>query len=288
MRASPFRLVLLVGPAAAILALLTLYPIARLLLLSLTDSDHGFAGARFVGLENYAELAASRSFRTATRNTVVFTLMATVSEVLAGLGLALLFDRAFPGRRALTLVILAPFVLSTIVVSAIWRAWFHYDIGFLNVLLRRLGLPGVPWLFDPDLALASIALVDLWQNAPFCFLILYAGLRSIPPEVVEAARIDGAGPWRRFATITLPLVGPYLLIAALMRSIDSFKLFDKVYAMTGGGPGRATETLSMHVHRLAFRSFEVGLASAAAIVMIVVAALLAALYAQALVRAEPR
>lgn len=288
MGAARLRLLLLIGPAAAILCLLSVYPLARLLVLSFTDSDHGLAGARFVGLENYAELAASRSFRVSARNTVWFTVMATASEVLAGLGLALLFDRAFPGRRALTLALVAPFVLSTVVVSAVWRAWFHYDIGFLNVALRSIGLPGVPWLFDPDLALGSIVLVDLWQNAPFCFLILAAGLRAIPPEVTEAARIDGAGAWRRFRDITLPLLAPYLFIAALMRSLDSFKLFDKVYAMTGGGPGNATETLSMHVHRLAFRYFEIGLASAAAIVMIVVAALLAGLYARALLKEGAR
>jgi multiple sugar transport system permease protein len=281
-------LLLLLGPAVAILCLLTVYPLMRLALLSLTDSDHGFAGARFVGLENYRELWASRSFRISARNTIWFTVVATVTEVLAGLALALLFDRAFPGRRALMLVIIAPFVLSTIVVSAVWRAWFHYDIGFLNVALRGLGLPGVPWLFDPDLALGSIVLVDLWQNAPFCFLILYAGLRAIPPEVVEAARIDGAGPWRRFRDVTLPLLAPYLFIAALMRSLDSFKLFDKVYAMTGGGPGNATETLSMHVHRLAFRDFEIGLASAAAIVMVAIASLLAAFYAHAVLRGKAR
>jgi multiple sugar transport system permease protein len=106
--------------------------------------------------------------------------------------------------------------------------------------------------------------------------------------VIEAARIDGAGRWRRFRDIVLPLLAPYLLIAALMRSIDGFKLFDKVWAMTGGGPGNATETLSMHVHRLAFRYFDIGLASAAAIVMIAIAALLAAAYARALVRVPPR
>lgn len=274
----------LLAPAGLILGVLTLYPLARLVLLSFAITDHGFEGARFAGLENYEELLASRSFRTAAQNTLWFTVMATLSEVLAGLGLALMVDRAFPGRRAVTLALIAPFVLSTVVVSAVWRAWFHYDIGFLNVSLRALGLPGVPWLFDPDIALGAIVLVDLWQNAPFCFLILFAGLRAIPPEVKEAARIDGAGRWRRFRDVTLPLLAPYLLIAALMRSIDSFKLFDKVYAMTGGGPGNATETLSMHVHRLAFRFFDIGLASAAAVVMVIIAALLAALYARALLK----
>ncbi|MCC7281007.1 MAG: sugar ABC transporter permease [Acetobacteraceae bacterium] len=284
--ARPRTLLLLLAPALILFGLLTLYPLARLLLLSFTDSDYGFAGARFVGIDNYVELLGARAFRRATWNTIYFTLMATSSEVAVGLALALLLDGAFPARRAVTLVILAPYVLSTIVASAIWRAWFHYDLGFLNATLRDLGLPGVPWLFDPDLALPSIALVDLWQAAPFCALILIAGLRSIPAEVYEAARMDGAGPIRCFRDITLPLLAPYLFIAGLMRSLDSFKLFDKVYAMTGGGPGNATETLSMHVHRLAFRFFDIGAASAAAIVMVVVAGALALVYARQLLRAE--
>lgn len=281
-------LLLLLTPALLLFALLTLYPLARLLLLSFTDSDYGFAGARFVGLANYEELLSGSGFRRAAWNTIAFALMATVTEVAAGLGLALLLERAFPARRWLTLVILAPYVLSTIVVSAIWRAWYHYDVGFLNTLLRSLGLPGVPWLFEPSIALGSIVLVDLWQSAPFCALILLAGLSAIPPEVTEAARIDGAGGLRRFRDITLPMLAPYLMIAALMRSLDSFKLFDKVYAMTGGGPGRATETLSLYVHRLAFRFFDIGQASAAAIVMILVAGAMGAVYARNLLRAEGR
>lgn len=281
-------LLLLLAPALALFALLTLYPLARLLLLSFTDSDYGFAGARFVGLANYEELLSGSGFRRAAWNTIAFALMATVTEVAAGLGLALLLERAFPARRWLTLVILAPYVLSTIVVSAIWRAWYHYDVGFLNTVLRGIGLPGVPWLFEPSIALGSIVLVDLWQSAPFCALILLAGLSAIPPEVTEAARIDGAGGLRRFRDITLPMLAPYLMIAALMRSLDSFKLFDKVYAMTGGGPGRATETLSLYVHRLAFRFFDIGQASAAAIVMILVAGAMGAVYARNLLRAEGR
>lgn len=281
-------LLLLLAPALLLFALLTLYPLARLLLLSFTDSDYGFAGARFVGLANYEELLSGSGFRRAAWNTIAFALMATVTEVAAGLGLALLLERAFPARRWLTLVILAPYVLSTIVVSAIWRAWYHYDVGFLNTVLRGIGLPGVPWLFEPSIALGSIVLVDLWQSAPFCALILLAGLSAIPPEVTEAARIDGAGGLRRFRDITLPMLAPYLMIAALMRSLDSFKLFDKVYAMTGGGPGRATETLSLYVHRLAFRFFDIGQASAAAIVMILVAGAMGAVYARNLLKAEGR
>lgn len=284
----PRLLLLLLAPSLLLFALLTLYPLARVLLLSFTDSEYGFAGAHFVGLANYAELLGGSGFLRAAWNTVAFALMATASEVAVGLGLALLLERAFPARRLLTLVILAPYVLSTIVVSAIWRAWYHYDVGFLNTVLRAIGLPGVPWLFDPDIALGAIVLVDLWQSAPFCALILLAGLSAIPPEVTEAARIDGAGGLRRFRDITLPLLAPYLLLVALMRSLDSFKLFDKVYAMTGGGPGRATDTLSLHVQRLAFRFFDIGQASAAAVVMILVAGAMGAIYARNLLRAEAR
>jgi len=282
----PRLLLLLLAPALALFALLTLYPLARVVLLSFTATDHGFADARFVGLDNFVELWEGRGFRRAAWNTMVFALMATIGEVLLGLALALLLDRAFRGRRLVTLVLLAPYVLSTIVVGAIWRAWFHYDLGFLNATLRSLGLAGLPWLFDPTLALPAIALADIWQATPFCFLILYAGLRSIPPELHEAARVDGAGAWRRFRDVTLPLLAPYLLVAALMRTLDSFKLFDKVYAMTGGGPGNATETLSMHVHRLAFRFFDIGMASAAALVMVAFAGLLAALQARRMMRTD--
>ncbi len=284
MQARPRLLLALLAPALLLFALLTLYPLARVALLAFFETDHGFAGARFVGFDNFVELAEGRAFRRAAWNTLAFAVMATVAEVLLGLGLALLLDRAFRGRRLVTIVLLAPYVLSTVVVGALWRAWFHYDVGFLNTVLRGVGLPGLPWLFDPSLALPAIALADIWQATPFCFLILYAGLRSIPPDLHDAARVDGAGAFARFRDITLPLLAPYLLIAALMRTLDSFKLFDKVYAMTGGGPGNATETLSMHVHRLAFRFFDVGMASAAALVMVLVAGVLAAAYARQLLR----
>jgi multiple sugar transport system permease protein len=278
----------LLAPALLLLCALTFYPLGRTLALSFFATDYGFEGATFVGLENYAELLGNRFFRQAVLNTVVFTLVATIVEVALGLGLALLLDRAFVGRGLVMTLLLAPFVLSTMVVTAIWRAWFHFDLGFLNNVLRALGFTPVAWLFDPNLALWSIVLVDVWQSVPFAFLIILAGLRLIPRDVYEAARIDGAGSWRRFVDLTLPLLSPYLLIAALLRCVESFKLFDKVYAMTGGGPGQATETVSLYVYRQGFRFFEIGLASAAAMVMIVIAGGLAVTYAAAMLRGAGR
>jgi multiple sugar transport system permease protein len=271
-------------PAALLLAILTVYPLGRGLALSFFATEYGFDGARFVGTRNYDDLLGDRFFLTAIRNTVVFTLLATLSEVAFGLGLALLVNRPFPGRRVLIPLLVAPFVLSTMVVTAIWSAWFHFDYGYLNNLLNAVGLSGVPWLFDPDLALDALVLVDLWQTSPLVLLVLLAGLQSIDREVYEAARMDGAGALRVLVTITIPLLLPHILLAALLRSVESFKIFDKVFALTGGGPGQATETLSMYLYRLGFKFFEVGMASATAIIMVVIAGALAAVYAASIMR----
>jgi multiple sugar transport system permease protein len=280
-RAAP---AVLLAPAFALFAVLTLYPLLRGLALSLVETEYGLAGAEWVGLSNYGYLLGERFFRQAAWNTVYFSVLATISEVSLGLALALLVNRAFPGRRLVIPILVAPFVLSTMVVTAIWRAWFHFEVGFLNSLVRELGLRPVGWLVDPDIAMLSLVLVDLWQTFPITFLIVLAGLQAVPEDVLEAARIDGASPWTSLRTIVLPLIWPHVMLAALLRSIESFKLFDKVYALTGGGPGNATETLSMYVYRLGFRYFDIGLASAAAVVMVVIAGLLAWLYVARVLR----
>lgn len=271
-------------PAALALAVLTIYPLGRGLALSFFATEYGFEGARFVGLENYTDLLGDRFFLRATTNTVWFTLAATLGEVVLGLALALLVNRRFPGRGVVVPLLIVPFVLSTMVVTAIWSAWFHYDYGYLNNLLRTVGLEGAPWLFDRDWALWSIVLVDYWQTMPIVFLVLLAGLQAIDTEIYEAARMDGASRTRVLFTITIPLLIPHIMLAALLRSIESFKIFDKVYALTGGGPGQATETLSMYLYRLGFRYSDIGMASAVAMIMVVIAGLLAAVYATSLFR----
>ena len=271
-------------PAVVLIGALAIWPILRVLLLSLFDADYGLAGARFIGMENYADALSDRFFRRSITNTLTFTVVASVAEVALGLALALLVHRRFAGRRLVLPLLIFPLVLSTMVVSAIWRSWFHYDLGYLNTLLTALGLHPVRWLASPDLALWSIVLVDVWQYTPLAFLILLAGLQSIPASVYEAARLDGAGPWRLFRDVTLPLIAGHLALALLLRTVDTFKLFDKVYALTGGGPGIATETMSLFVHRHAFRFNEMGLASAAAVLMLAVSGVLATLYAARMLR----
>jgi multiple sugar transport system permease protein len=276
----------LLSPAIVLFFVLTIYPLVRVAALSLFATDYGFEDATYVGLDNYVDLIGHRFFRTAAWNTLVFAVLATVSQVALGLMLALLVNGKMPGSRFVVPALLMPYVLSTMVVTAIWRAWFHYDFGYLNNVLRTVDLPPVEWLFNPDIAMLSLVLVDTWQTAPLTFLIILAGLQSIPTEIYEVAEVDGAGPRHVFLSITIPLLLPYLFLASLLRSVDAFKIFDKVYALTGGGPGLATETLSLYVYRLGFRFFDVGAASAAAIIMVMISGVLAMIYAVRLVRGK--
>ncbi|CAG4893538.1 carbohydrate ABC transporter permease [Paraburkholderia gardini] len=270
-------LLVLMSPAALVLVVLALYPVARVLIDSFFSVDYASGHRAFIGLANYRSVITDDEFGTSFVNTIQFMIVASILEVLFGLALALLFVRPFPGRRiALPLAVL-PMMLSTLVCSAIWRNWLNYS-GFLNALLTAAGLPRVLWLSDPHLALWSLMLVDIWQWTPMAFLIILAGLQSIPPEITEAARSDGANEWQCLRYITLPLVAPHVVLALLLRSIDTFKLFDKVYALTGGGPGNATQTLSTYIYDTGFRFFNVGPASAASVLMLVTCAVLVSGY----------
>jgi len=271
-------------PSLLVLALLTGYPIVSVLLASLSQTDSQTGVTSFVGLANFRALLDDFFFVTAARNTLVFTLVASFSQLLLGLALALLFYRPFRGRRWLLPLLIYPMMLSTLVCSAIWRAWYHYDFGLINRALVACGLPPQEWLSDPSRALYAIALVDTWQWTPMAFLILLAGLQSIPQEVQEAAMVDGACGWQRLWYITLPLLARPLLLVLLLRSIDTFKLFDKAYVLTGGGPGNATETLSMLVYKYGFQFFDQGLASAAALLMLLISIAMTLIYARYLAK----
>ncbi|OZG75250.1 sugar ABC transporter permease [Hahella sp. CCB-MM4] len=276
---SRLQLISLMLPATLLLAVLTLYPISQILINAFSYVDYAGAERQFVGLDNFAELIDDWFFIGAVENTLVFSVMASFVQVGLGLLLAVLFDREFPVKRFALPIVIYPMMLSTLVCSAIWRAWYHYDFGFLNNALVSLGLSPVEWLFDPSLALFSVMLVDVWQWTPMSFLIILAGLQSVPADIKDAALTDGASGWRRFRYITLPLVMPQILLALLLRSIDTFKLFDKVYALTGGGPGNSTSTLSLFIYKQGFKFFNLGLASAGALMMLLIACLLSAVYA---------
>ena len=225
-------------------------------------------GVPFVGLDNYAKAIGDDAFWHSMQVTLTFTLVALVVEVVLGLGLAVLLDQDFRGRRTVRIALLLPMFVTNVVVGLIWRILLSYDFGVVNWLLSMVGLPKVAWLGDPNLALGSLIIVDIWNTTAFVALILLAGLQAIPEEPRQAARVDGASSWQTFRLITLPLLKPVLFIAVVWRTIDLFRIFDVVFSLTGGGPYNATETISLYAYRQGFASFNLGFASAVSYLLI--------------------
>jgi len=272
-----FRFIIL-APALVIVVLLTIYPVISVVYTSLHQYHYIQGTKNYVGFKNFIRLVNDKFFLISIRNTFEFAVLSTFSELLVGLGLALLFKDRFFGRRYLLPIVIIPMLLSTMVVCATWRILYHYNYGLINYIIRTLGLGGVGWLTNKSIVMESIVLVEIWQWAPLSFLILLAGLQSIPDELYEAARVDGAAGIRILWHITLPLLKPQVLLVVLLRSIDTFKLFDKVYALTGGGPGNATETISYYIYREGFTYFHLGRASAASVVMLLIVVTISAMY----------
>lgn len=261
---------LFVAPALILLAFLTIFPIFYNFYLSFHETKITYKQIIYIwkGIENFEKIFSDSLFHDALKNTLYFMLVATASEVLLGLGLALLFKTKFKGKEKIVPLLLMPMMLPTIVVTAFWKTLLHPDFGAINSILEMLGLPKVNWLGDPSIAMNSIILVDLWQWTPFVFIFLYAGVQTIPHELEEAAMVDGASPLQVYRNIVIPLLKPYLLIVTLLRLIDTFRLFDKVYALTGGGPGTATESLTLIVYRYAFGYHLLGYAAALSLIML--------------------
>jgi multiple sugar transport system permease protein len=255
-------------PTLAGLALITVYPTLFLLRACFYDMD--LAGGRhaFLGLAHFKRLLTDPLLGQALLNSAILTVASVTLEFALGLLLALA-AHAVGLRSGWRAVLLLPMVLSPIVVAIGWRLLYDTSFGVINGVLRLAGVAPVPWLSSPKLALASLILVDVWQWTPFVFLILLAGLAALPDEPFEAAKIDGAGPWRQFCDITLPLLKPAITVALLLRTMDSLRLFDNVYILTRGGPGNATETLSYFIYRTAFENFDLGYASAISFLVLV-------------------
>jgi raffinose/stachyose/melibiose transport system permease protein len=217
---------------------------------SFTDYSGLGEGIGFVGLDNYASTLEDDQASASLRNTVVLTVVTVVVQNLIGLVLAIALHRKFRGRALLRAVFFAPVILSPVVIGYLWQ-YIYSPNGGINRVLETAGLDGLTqiWLGDPGLALWAIAGVVVWQYVGFSMVIFAAGLQSVPDELLEAAEIDGAGPWRRFRDVTLPLLAPAITINLALSLINGLRIFDQVLAMTGGGPGYATETVSTVIYK---------------------------------------
>jgi len=225
--------------------------------------------ASFYGLRNYLELAVDPRFHHALFISFFFMFVATVIEVVLGTILAVVMDEVLRGRGILRGIILLPMFLNPVAVGTIWKILYEPSLGPLNYFVQLLGGEKVNWLGSSSTALWAILVADIWQWSPFIFLLVLSALQGIPKSLVEAAKIDGAGEFMIFRKITLPMIMGTIFIAALLRAMDAFRVFPKIYIMTGGGPGQSTESASILVLKTAFRYFEVGYGASMTIVMLV-------------------
>jgi multiple sugar transport system permease protein len=258
-------------PTIAILLALSLFPMFYSLWLSVNEWNLADRTAtwRFVGLKNFATIFTTDPFFwPAVQATAVFTGASVAVQTLLGLGIAVLFAEEFRGRGLLRTLIVLPLMISPVVAGLIWRFMYNTDRGMVNYLLYLLGIDKVDWLGRQASAMPAVILADVWQWTPFVALILMAAIQALPDEPFEAALIDGASKWQMFRYLTLPMIRSALMVAILIRLMDSFKIFDLIYVLTLGGPGVSTQVLGLYTYKWGFKFFQMGYASALSYLMI--------------------
>jgi ABC-type sugar transport system permease subunit len=265
------RALLYILPALIVLLLIFVYPLADGFWTSLQRWNLISGVKRWGGLDNYAAIFRDPSFPKVVRVTFVYSALSIAFEFLLGLGLALAvragLRRGLPGFPLIRVLALAPLLVAPLIWAFYFRSFYSPQFGLFNAILNGLGLPSVLWVNDPDIAIYSLVLADVWQWTPFIFSILLAGLLALPGDVVEAARVDGASGWRILLSIELPMLRPVLLVAILIRTIDSLRYLDLVLVITQGGPGQSTEILNYLAYRTSFQEFQLGRGAALAFIV---------------------
>jgi multiple sugar transport system permease protein len=264
----------MMAPAALFLGVFVAWPLLHLIVDSFFDISPIAGGPRtFVGFDNYREALQSDTFTSAATRTVVYTLLVVSAEFLLGLAAALLFSLLGQRSSVFRTYFLYPLMIAPVVAGLLWRFLLLDNIGIVNELLSRLGLgsseSAIGWLSNPNIVLFSVAIPDVWLTTSFMTLVLFAGLQNIPAELIEAARMDGAGAWRMLTRIILPLLRPVIAVALVVRGIDAAKAFDIILIQTKGGPDNASQTLSLLIYQTMIRFRDPGLASAMATMYLV-------------------
>lgn len=276
---------LLLLPTLLVIVAVLIYPIAYGFILSFFNYQMTVSPDRtLVWLANYGKLFADSDFRNSVRVTAQFTAITVLSELVIGLGIALLLTLEFPARAIFRALVLLPLMVPPLVAGLLWRLMYDHELGVLSYFVRVLGGEPPVFLGDPRIALYAVSATEVWRSTPFMVLVLLAALQSVPHDLHEAAQIDGAGAVDRFRSVTLPLILPIVLIALLFRTVDVLRTFDLVYLLTQGGPGTTTEVLSMFIYRYGFQSFDMGLTSAASMILFVLTLLVCVVYLRLIVR----
>jgi multiple sugar transport system permease protein len=265
------EVLLLLGPAIVYLVAFSVFPLVVSLTRSFQVYDNQADTWSWTGFGNYRELFTSHDFWEVVRNTATLTFAGVAIQVVAGTALALFFNQQLRGATIVRGILILPMLLTPVVVGLMWRALLNPEWGMLNWIVKELGFGQIGWLSDPGIALWTLVVVDSWQWTPFVFVIVYARLQALPQEVFEAGSVDGANWFQRTRYLTLPLLAPAIVFAAVFRGIDAFRTFDLVYGLTNGGPVQSTSTLSFEAFQNGFEFFRYGYASAIAYVMVLVA-----------------
>ncbi len=279
---------LLVAPASLLILALTVYPLAYSLWVVFVNFDFQIPGHAFVGLQNFAQVVEDPVARYSLVTTAILTVANVTTEFLLGLGLALAMVRGFRGRGAIMLILIMPLFISPVIVGQFWALILQRPYGPFDYLVSQLvGHPTeVSWLTGNPWKFISLIVADVWQWTPFIFVILLAGLTAISPELYEAAELDGVGWWRTFWHITLPQLGPLILIAVTFRLLDAIKLFDAIFVMTGGGPGTSTYTTSFYLYQTGFQQFHLSRATAGSWIFLILTAIFITFLVRRLLRPE--
>lgn len=284
---------LLLAPALVVLALLGLFPFIYALHIAAFNISISkpYLPKLFIGLAQYADLVRDPNFLNSLRVTVIYTIEAVFIQFWAGLGIALLFRRRIALKGVFRVCILVPMVITPVVVGLMWRFLLYPHAGVLTFYLQQIagffGLPAPQLLANSRIALQTLIWIDIWEWTPFMFLILHAGLSSLPSEPFEAAMVDGASKWHIFRTLTMPLLKQSILIALLIRTMDAFRTFDTIFVLTEGGPGNSTETLNIFLTHLGFKFFYTSKASAMSLIMLVMIIAMSFAFIKILRKEEP-
>lgn len=262
--------VLLLGPCLLYLLAFAIYPLIYSLKLSLTDLQAADAHGHWIGLRNYGDLLRDEFFWNATKNSAIMVLATVTIEVVCGVALALFFNLHLRGAAIVRGILVLPMLITPIVVGVMWRSLLNPDWGLINWAIQELGFDPPNWLGSVQMAMKTLILVDAWQWTPFVFIIVYARLQALPHELIEAAQIDGASRYDVLRHITLPLLMPAIVFAAVFRAVDAFRSFDLIFGLTYGGPARSTTTLAFWSYQNGFHFQKYGYAAAIAYMMLLI------------------
>ena len=272
-------------PGLLVLVAIIIFPLLFTIRVSFSSWDVMYPGLDWIGGKNYSRLFSDSRFWESLERLAGIAVGTVVIEYLLGFGLALLVWKEVRYKRFFRVLFLVPMMTTPVIMSVIWRTIFHESLGPLNNILDFLGLGQVPWLSTAGMAVVSVMMVEIWQWTPFMFLLLLAGLLSLPKEPFQAAAIDGAGPFRTFFMVTFPLMAPISIGTLIIRLIEASKIMETVYVLTSGGPGTATETSSYYIYIRGLRDFQIGYAASLSVTYLVLMILALTILAKFLVRA---